>query len=154
MDHLVSAIRANSRFLNELETGLAYIGLAYLLYLCFLASRGQLRNPPIRVIDLLLWSQEPATSVGQIQKAYDWHIAQWSAFGTAVLTAILGFISAVILEVWKGTKIAVPRDIYIVTALGIISSIALYAFSQYRIQRLRTQFLRLYSALALLNQGV
>ena len=151
MDRLYIAIRANSHVLNVLEIALASVGLLYLSYLIFLASRGELRNPPVRVIDLLVWSQELATSAGQMQKAYEWQIAQWSAFGTAVLAATLGFISAAILEVWKGTQIGGARGIYIVIALGVISSVALYAVCQYRIQMLRAQFLRLYSALVLLS---
>jgi threonine/homoserine/homoserine lactone efflux protein len=56
MDRLYIAIRANSHVLNVLEIVLAYVGLLYLLYLSFLASRGGTKEPagardrPVRLV--------------------------------------------------------------------------------------------------------
>jgi len=92
-----------------------------------------------------LWSKDHATSSAQVQKLYDWHIAQWSGFGTAVLTATVGFISAVGLETLKTPTIWDKRGTTALVAIGLASSIVLYALTQLRIQRLREVFRDLYS---------
>jgi hypothetical protein len=151
MHKLILATRAESEWLNVLEALLVIGGVAYVCFLILLIRRRELVNIPIRLVDLFVWSRDLTTSASQIQKSYDWQIAQWSSFGTAVLTATLGFISAIVLEVWKGTQLAEGKDKYIVIALGLISSLALYAVCQLRIKILRARFVRLYSALVLLS---
>jgi hypothetical protein len=147
MHKLILATRAESEWLNVLEALLVIGGVAYVCFLILLIRRRELVNIPIRLVDLFVWSRDLTTSASQIQKSYDWQIAQWSSFGTAVLTATLGFV----LEVWKGTQLAEGKDKYIVIALGLISSLALYAVCQLRIKILRARFVRLYSALVLLS---
>jgi len=95
--------------------------------------------------EIALWSKDHATSSAQVQKLYDWHIAQWSGFGTAVLTATVGFISAVGLETLKTPTIWDKRGTTALVAIGLASSIVLYALTQLRIQRLREVFRDLYS---------
>jgi hypothetical protein len=95
--------------------------------------------------EIALWSKDHATSSAQVQKLYDWHIAQWSGSGTVVLTATVGFISAVTLETLKTPTIWDKRGTAGLVAIGLTSSTVLYLLIQLRIQRLREVFRDLYS---------
>jgi hypothetical protein len=130
-----------------------FVGAActYVVFLILQILRGRVINVPIRVIDLFILSKNLSTSAAQIQKSYDWQITQWSGFGTAVLTATLGFISAAGLDIWKGAQLPHESNTYTVIGIGIVSSLALYALCQYRVARLRARFSVLYGALALLS---
>lgn len=109
------------------------------------------RHADVTVGDVLRWSQELATSSSQIQKAYEWEIAQWSGFATVVLTATLGFLSATVLEVLKNPSLLLTREAVSLVGLGVVASLALYGLAQYQIDRLRREFVRLYSLLIILK---
>jgi len=95
--------------------------------------------------DLAVWSRDHPTSSSQIQKTYEWHIAQWAGFGTAVLTGAVGFISAVTLETLKTPTLWDQRGTRALVVCGIASSLLLYFLTQVRITRLRRLFNGLYS---------
>lgn len=130
------------------------------------------------LLDILIWADNPTLSATQLQKSYDWTIAQWSAFATAILTAVLGFISAVIVDMLKGPSVSVSATsgtsttgaspstatggTSSVTAAGlsrgviiagVLAFVALYAFDQFQISRLNAQFIELFSLFALLHSG-
>jgi uncharacterized membrane protein len=77
-----------------------------------------------------------------LTKAYDWRVSQWSAFSTALLTATLAFISAVVLEYFKDTLYTNVDLKLRVALLGVMASIFVYLMSQKRISLLKEQFLR------------
>lgn len=100
--------------------------------------------------DILSWSQELNISIAQLQKAYDWRIAQWSSAATAFLSATFAFISATVIETFKNPNILSSPDAVIIVMLGSFASIAIYGVCQYQIRRLRREFVRLYSLLNLI----
>jgi len=83
------------------------------------------------VYDVLTWADDVNLSIAQVQKAYDWRIAQRAAFANAVLTAIFAFLSSAVIETYKET----------VVYFGI------YLFFRWEIRRLRQEFLALYTLL-------
>jgi hypothetical protein len=105
------------------------------------------------LMDILRWSQHVETSAAQIQKSYDWKITQWSGLGSAILTATLGFVSAVVVEVLKGTKVLTKADFVLIVVTGAAALLAAYAFTHFQVSALNTEFLRLYNLLALLRSG-
>jgi len=99
-------------------------------------------SPEYYLADLLIWSHKAAESMLNLTKAYDWRVSQWSAFSTALLTATLAFISAVVLEYFKDTLYTNVDLKLRVALLGVMASIFVYLMSQKRISLLKEQFLR------------
>ena len=125
-------------------------GYAVAFVLGYPLFRRRNRPPTLELTlgDLVAWSTELETAAQQVQKAYDWRIAQWSAFGNAVLTATLAFVSAAAVEAFKGT---IGTHSLGAVAFGTFSSLLLYWISQLRVTRLRREFLALYGILVLLH---
>ncbi len=98
--------------------------------------------------DLVVWAEDLEVAAAQIQKAYEWRIAQWSSFGNAVLTGILAFLSAAAIEAFKGS---INQGCVLAVGAGTFSAFCLYLISQARMNRLRREFLAIYRALALLH---
>ena len=105
-------------------------------------------GPQITLGDILTWASDSPVAAAQLQKAFDWQIAQWSAFASTVLTATLGFVATVIVENLKGTLSAMDSRQSLIIAGGVSASLALYAFCHYRIGSLRRNFVELYTLLA------
>jgi zinc transporter ZupT len=99
-------------------------------------------RPEYYIAELLIWSHKAAESMLNLTKAYDWRVSQWSAFSTALITATLAFISAVVLEYFKDTVNTNVELKLRVALLGIVASILVYLMSQKRITLLKEQFLR------------
>jgi hypothetical protein len=99
--------------------------------------------------NLIAFLKDLPTSAAQLQKAYDWNIAQWSNFGTTLLTATLGFISACLVALYKGEI----RHLTIAMLAGIAAALCLYLKSQIEINKLKNQFVCVYSFLAKLYLG-
>jgi hypothetical protein len=104
-----------------------------------------------RYSELALWLRDFPTSAAQIQKTYDWRIAQWSALGTAVLTTSLGFLSGAALELIKNPALWHTTDELRILSLGFCSSITLYLLVQLRIARLRRTFETIYTIMCVLK---
>jgi hypothetical protein len=135
--------------LEEILVGLAVV-LAF--WFCVFGVRRiaeGLTPPQFTFDDLLDWADEIETSAEQLQKGYDWRIAQWSAFASAVLTAMLAFLSACVVELFKGTMLW--RHVAAIMMGGTAASIGLYLVSQVRIAKLRKEFLDQYTLVAHLH---
>lgn len=92
-----------------------------------------------------MWVDDVALSTGQIQKAYDWSIAQWSTLGNAILTAVFFLIATGLVETYKKT-LQLPHFWSWVGGIATLY-LASYAFCRLRIHRLRCEFLELYTLL-------
>ena len=102
-------------------------------------------------MDVILWSEHIPTSAAQVQKSYDWTIAQWSGIAAAALTAILGLLSATIVEMLKGTLVVGRGRLFVAVGAGVSSLLAVCGLCQYEITQLNNDFLTLYAVLALLR---
>ena len=102
----------------------------------------KLIRPEYYLADLLIWSHKAAEAMLNLTKAYDWRVSQWSAFSTALITATLAFISAVVLEYFKDTLYTNVELKLRIALLGIMASLLVYLMSQKRISPLKEQFLR------------
>lgn len=142
---------------NSILTITILLGVAWLFFLLIVFwpwairkfARTLRKSPFARIIspeyylaDLLIWSHKAAESTLNLTKAYDWRVSQWSAFSTALLTATLAFISAVVLEYFKDTLYTNVDLKLRVALLGVMASILVYLMSQKRISLLKEQFLR------------
>lgn len=103
------------------------------------------RHASIR--DIFLWARQFSMSNPQLQKAFDWHIAQWSGVATAVLAATLAFVSSVVIEKIKNPRLVFTGAEVLLIGLGVASSLGVFAFAHYKIVSLRRRFLRLHSIL-------
>jgi hypothetical protein len=100
-------------------------------------------EPTIR--DLVIWADNVELSSNQLQKAYDWRIAQWATFGNVVLTAIFGLLSSAVIETFKAT-IILP-DFWSEIGAATLAYSLIYAFCRLRIVTLRQEFMALYTLL-------
>lgn len=113
----------------------------------------------ISISDLISWSNDLETSCSQIQKLYEWHINQWNNIGKIILTALLAFLSTVLLGILKGEISLVFKEpnlihnisLILIIISGIISSLTLYFFSIYKTRRLKKDFLSIYRILQKLS---
>ncbi len=94
---------------------------------------------------VIRWSLAFENASGQIQKAYDWRIAQWSAMATAILTAILAILSGTFLEYHKRATLSPHWGLWLCAA--IVVYLSAYTFCRLEIDRLRREFLALYTLL-------
>ncbi|PYV70491.1 MAG: hypothetical protein DMG97_19155 [Acidobacteria bacterium] len=97
------------------------------------------------VYDVLTWADDVNLSIAQVQKAYDWRIAQRAAFANAVLTAIFAFLSSAVIETYKET-LRIPH-FWTLVAIGTVVYFGIYLFFRWEIRRLRQEFLALYTLL-------
>jgi ABC-type transport system involved in cytochrome c biogenesis permease subunit len=97
------------------------------------------------VHDVITWADNVELSTAQIQKAYDWRIAQWATFANAILTAIFGFLSSALIEAYKET-LKLPH-FWSVVGAGTLAYACIYGFCRFRIARLQQEFLALYTLL-------
>jgi hypothetical protein len=95
--------------------------------------------------EIVVWVDEVAVSIGQIQKSYDWSIAQWATLGNAILTAVFVLIATGLVETYKKT-LQLPHFWSWVAGIAMLY-LASYAFCRFRIERLRREFLELYTLL-------
>ena len=92
------------------------------------------------------WARALDEAGDQIAKVYEWRIAQWSAFASAVLAAVLGFVSAVVVEsVKEGIHLTGWKLTAVIT--GLVALILSYCISLQMIERIREEYLQLYSLL-------
>lgn len=94
---------------------------------------------------IIRWALEFENASGQIQKAYDWNIAQWSAMATAFLTGLLAVSSNTLLEYYKKTALAPYWKILL--GLNVFVYLCAYVLCRVKIRRLRREFLALYTLL-------
>jgi hypothetical protein len=109
----------------------------------------RLQRPTL--LDIILWSEDVSISAPQIQKTYDWTIAQWSGIATAALTATLGFLSTVVVETLKGTTLTSAPVFMGAVAIGVGSSVAISAFCHFQMNALNNDFATLYDVLTFLR---
>jgi hypothetical protein len=100
-------------------------------------------EPTVR--DLVVWADDVGLSSGQLQKAYEWRIAQWSALSTAILTAVFFLIATALVELYKQTLRLPHFGLWV--GPGVVGYGCSYIFCRWRIQRLRQEFLALYTLL-------
>jgi len=93
------------------------------------------------------WGRNADTAIAQITKEYEWRIAQWSALGSALLTAGLAFLSTVAVSAFKGEFKMELTVVMPIIVLGIICTAQSYILCQMTINRLRREFLYLYDLL-------
>jgi lipopolysaccharide export LptBFGC system permease protein LptF len=98
---------------------------------------------------IIRWSLAFENASAQIQKAYDWRIAQWSAMATAILTAILAILSSTFLEYYKKTALAPHWGLWLSADIAVF--LCAYTFCRYEIDRLRREFLALYTLLLVIK---
>jgi hypothetical protein len=96
---------------------------------------------------MLLWSKDMPNSIAQIQKSYDWTIAQWSGIATATLTAILTLLAGAAVEALKGTVVA-ATPLIVTVIVGVLLFSGGFAMCNYEITMLKNEFLTLYGLLA------
>lgn len=125
----------------------------------FVIRMGALYNPwrrssryPITVGMIINWARNLDSAIDQITKAYEWRIAQWSGFGGAILTSLLGFVSAVAVSSFKDNFLQLSWWRIVAVSLGLLASIVSYFFSQQMISRIREEYLQLYNLLQLLRR--
>jgi hypothetical protein len=94
--------------------------------------------------NLVSFLKDLPTSAGQLQKAYDWNISQWSNFGTTLLTGTLGFITTCLVAFYKGEI----KHLTITMLVGVAAALCLYLKSQIEINKLKNQFMYWYSLLS------
>jgi hypothetical protein len=109
------------RLMEWVAGGVAYFALVWLLWNWLRDARAA----DVTVGNILTWVRDISTSSSQLQKRYDWEIAQWSSFATAVLSATLGFISAAVIETLKKPDVFTPGGKLPVVAIGIVASLLL-----------------------------
>jgi hypothetical protein len=97
------------------------------------------------VHEIVVWVDDVALSISQIQKSYDWSIAQWATLGNAILTAVFVLIATGLVETFKKT-LQLPHFWSLVSGIALLY-LASYAFCRLRIERLRREFLVLYTLL-------
>ena len=95
--------------------------------------------------DVVIWADDVTLSSGQIQKAYDWRIAQWGTLANAVLTAVFFLMASALIETYKETLKLPHFWVWVTFATFIYGCI--YALCRFRIKRLRQEFLALYTLL-------
>jgi hypothetical protein len=100
-------------------------------------------DPTVR--DLLIWAADPSESAEQLQKAYDWRVAQWSALANTIATAVLGLFTSAFVESYKGT-VAVPGFWEQLGYASMLFALS-YLFCRLKIHILRKEFLALYTLL-------
>lgn len=100
-------------------------------------------EPTIR--DIVTWVDDVTLSAGQVQKAYDWRVAQWATFSNAILTAIFALIATALIDTYQET-IKRPHLWWWVGAVSLIYFCS-YLFCRWRIRELRREFLALYTLL-------
>jgi hypothetical protein len=97
----------------------------------------------LTIDDWINLSLDVSSSASQFQKAYDWKISQWSSFANMILTALLSFLSACVIEFYKSGFVR-PQLRYVMLA-GFVGTIALYLISLNRVASFRRAFLRDYA---------
>ena len=95
--------------------------------------------------DIASWVADVALSSGQLQKAYDWQIAQWSGLANAIVVSTLALLSSALIESFKDT-LRYPHFWSVVVA-GTLAYVCIYVLCRLRIHRLRQEFLALYTLL-------
>jgi hypothetical protein len=129
---------------------LALSATAVVILLLFQRVFAQSFQPiDLTVGDLLNFTEDVATSAGQLQKAYDWNISQWSTLGNTLLTATLAFISTCVVELYKESF--KRPDLSVVMLAGALISIGLYLKCQLEIHKLKSEFVYFYSILAFMR---
>jgi hypothetical protein len=138
-------MRSDQVRLYILLFGLA-VGVAAVYFLVgTITSRRSRNNISIRTI--VRWGRSVDAAIAQITKAYEWRIQQWTSCGTAILTAALGFISAVAVSSFKEELRMNSWIVASIVSLALLASLCSYAICQQRITRLKDEYLRLYSLL-------
>ena len=127
--------------------------IIWVLFICTIAFWWilKLRWAHPALVDILLWSRDVPTAATQLQKSYDWTITQWSGFATAVLVAVLGFLSTVVAEFLKGTYVVWRRQFFPLIIVGVSSLLAAYSFANLKVSMLNDEFVGLYSLLSLIH---
>ena len=100
-------------------------------------------EPTVR--DIVLWVDDVTLSSGQVQKTYDWRIAQWGALSNAILTAVFFLLATSLVETYKQT-LKLPHFWWWVGGVSFLYGCS-YLFCRWRIRRLRQEFLALYTLL-------
>jgi len=139
------------QMLSQIVAVLAILcSLGYLLYSrLHLRGRGLFPRARPTVRELMLWSLDFDTSCAQIQKAYDWEIAQWSNMANATLAAMFGFLTPAVIELFKKSIQLAGFGLTII--LGAIVFVTTYIACRLKIERLRSHFLATYSLLVRLK---
>jgi hypothetical protein len=106
---------------------------------------------PITVGMIVNWARNLDSAIDQITKAYEWRIGQWSGFGGAILTSILGFVSAVAVSSFKDNFLPLSWWRIVVVIVGLLAAIVSYFIAQQMISRIREEYLQLYGLLQLLR---
>jgi len=97
------------------------------------------------VYDIVVWADDVGLSSGQVQKAYDWRIAQWGALSNAILTAVFFLFASGLIETYKQTLKLPHFWSWVGSALCLYG--LCYVFCRWRIRQLRREFLTLYTLL-------
>ena len=100
---------------------------------------------------ILNWARNLDAAINQITKTYEWRIGQWSALSTALVTAVLGFISAVaVASITEGLQhITGWKVVFIV--LGLVMLILSYVISWQMVHRIKEEYSQLYGLLQVLK---
>lgn len=127
---------------------LVWDGGAFILRLLSPPQVGPL--PDMSVLDLMIWSVDVDSSMDQLRAAYEWHIDQWVDLGRIILTAALGFVSALAVG-WLKNEIKLDHAIVVtVVAVGLTGSFLVFAYCQRTVQRLRHEFMAIYTILRII----
>lgn len=103
----------------------------------------------LTIKDWINLSLDVSCSASQFQKAYDWKINQWSSFANIILTALLTFLSACVVEFYKSGFVR-PHLRYAMLG-GFVGTIALYLISLNRVSSLRRAFVKDYALILWIN---
>lgn len=97
----------------------------------------------LTINDWINLSLDVSASASQFQKAYDWKISQWSSFANMILTALVSFVSACVVEFYKSGF--VRAHLRYAMLAGFVGTIALYVISLNRVANFRRAFVMDYA---------
>jgi hypothetical protein len=97
------------------------------------------------VSDIVMWVDDVTMSSAQLQKAYDWRIAQWATLSNTILTAVFFLLATALVETYKET-FKRPHLWWWVVGISL-TYLCSYLFCRWKIRQLGREFLGLYTLL-------
>jgi hypothetical protein len=104
-------------------------------------------SPSITRFDVFSKTNRFDLSISQLQKFYDWKIAQYSSIGASLLGGVAGFVASVVLEKLKPQSFDVNSAFY----LGVSMTLFLVILVHLELRALRNGFILGYSSLERLS---
>lgn len=142
-------------FMATLLTGLLVLSIfiiaAFIIRQFSVRRRDGMAAREITIGTLFLWSDDPKLALEQVSRGFEWRISQWQSFGKAVLVALLGFVSAILISLLKEEMDFQNSEAVFIVILGVVFTITVYGFTQLTITRIRSEFMAIVRIIMLLK---